>query len=120
MKDQKNEWLMLYEILRTLLLKQGEESPFGEGDFWLVDENWGGSLQKICIFKMAFLTKLLVNDIREMLGQSFPSWGVMVQLEIIHEETSIGPEGMVIFHDRVEVAWDTANMKRCFGSDFDW
>ena len=46
------EWNRLYQGVRRRLCEKGTESAFGDGDFWVVDDDWGDYLQKVYVFKM--------------------------------------------------------------------
>jgi hypothetical protein len=120
MNNQEREWLELYKALRTMLIRSGIESPFGEVDFWLVDDNWGGNLQKVCVFNMAYLNQKLAAEVQNILKQSFSDWGVMFELEISQNGKKIPPEGVVIFRDRIVPSWDNEKLKAVFNNDFDW
>jgi hypothetical protein len=117
---EEDEWSALYASLRSLLQRRGHESPFGEGDFWLVDDDWGGALQKVCVFRIAFLTPPLVVEVQELLRGRFPGWGVMFQLEIGGSTDVVPPEGLVVYHDRIDEAWNKAKLKAVLGEDFAW
>jgi hypothetical protein len=112
------DWKQLYPLLRSVLLQAGSESSFGDGDFWLVDDDWGGHLQKVCVFRIGFLTRRLVSDVQALLDNQFPDWGVMFQLEIKDSPESIPPEGLVVYADQVEEAWDAEQLARVFGKAF--
>jgi hypothetical protein len=81
-QDSRGEdWKRLCPLLRGLLLQAGNESPYGEGDFWIVDDDWGGHLHKVCVYRIGFITRMLVDEV-PVLARDFPDWGVMFQLEI--------------------------------------
>jgi len=85
------------------------------GDFWLVDDDWGGHLQKVCVFRIGFVTRRLVSDVQALLDSEFSDWGVMIQLEINDSSESIPPEGLIVYADSVEEAWDAEQLVRVFG-----
>ena len=117
---KQSEWRRLYARLRPLLTKHGKESPYGDGDFWLVDDDWGGELHKICVSNIRFLSRDVVKEIQNLLKTEFPSWGVMCQLEITNAKLRVPPEGIVIYGDRVEEAWDPSMLRNVLGDAFRW
>ncbi len=118
-QDSRDEdWKRLYPLLRSLLLQAGSESPSGEGDFWLVDDDWGGHLHKVCVFRIDFVTRKLVDDLQVLLSGDFPDWGVMFQLEIKGAPEEVPPEGLIIYADSLEEAWDADRLFAIFGKEF--
>ena len=41
------EWRVLHDRITELLDRFGKKDPFGNGDCWLVDEDWGSYRQKL-------------------------------------------------------------------------
>jgi hypothetical protein len=122
--EQNQQWTDLYQQLRTLLSAHGTESPFGRADFWLVDDNWGANLHKVSVFNIAFLTPELAKNVQELVARpAFENWGVMFALELEHEGQpvrTVPPEGIVVYADRIDEAWDRKRLKAVLGSSFAW
>ncbi len=70
-EPRAREWKLLYALLRSVMARGGTESPVGNGDFWLVDDDWGGHLQKVSVFRIGFITKRLVSDVQMLLDSQF-------------------------------------------------
>jgi hypothetical protein len=118
---QVAEWADLYQRLQILLTSHGQESPYSnKGDFWLVDDNWGGDLQKVCVGKIEFLTPKLAGEVQTLLRDAFPDWGVMFQLEISVEGKAVPPEGIIVRSERIEEHWVKPEMAKIFGLSFRW
>ena len=122
--EQSKQWTELYEQLRALLSAHGKESPFGRADFWLVDDNWGGNLQKVSVFNIAFLTPELAKRVQELVASpAFTGWGVMFALELEYEGEpvrTVPPDGIFVYSDRIEEAWDRDSLRAVFGRSFAW
>jgi hypothetical protein len=56
-KQPRDEWTILYNAVRDVCKKFGHEDPYGHGDYWVVDDNWGGVSQKIVVATPNFLKK---------------------------------------------------------------
>ena len=54
MATREQEWEALYDKLRMALAEDGKNDPYGEGDYWIVDDDWGGYHQKVCITNPKF------------------------------------------------------------------
>ena len=118
--NQEKQWSALYERLLEVLRRRGVESPFGDADFWVVDDDWGGNLQKVCIFRAPFLTRELVQEVQNILQSEFPDWGVMFQLEIGGSTDLVPPEGITVYRSRIEQAWDKTKLREVLGDEFCW
>lgn len=105
--EHEKEWASLYTMLSKSLGLLGTENAFGEADFWIVDDDYGGTAQKLCIHKLSFLSPQLIAAIQRAL-KVFPAWQVMVQLEIEINGTPLPPEGLLIYSNHVEQHWDRA------------
>lgn len=111
--NRENEWSELYAALVGLLSKVGVENAFGEGDFWVVDEDWGEFDQKICIFNLFIINGSLLKSLESLLKSRFPSWKVYIQLEL----PGYGkPEGVIVSAYEIQEHWD----KRELADRFHW
>ena len=99
------EWASLYESLKTALAQLGREDAFGDGDYWLVDDDYGGTAQKLCVHKLTYLSSPLIATIQAALKR-FPGCHVLVQLETEIDGQPTPPEGIVIYPNHVEQHWD--------------
>ena len=75
------QWRVVYDRLRTSLSEIGKNDALGGGDYWLVDDDWGRTHQKICVANPTFWTPAVEAKVREILA-SFPDWGVYVVFEM--------------------------------------
>jgi hypothetical protein len=108
------DWMALVQRLRKALTARGMESPEGEGDFSLGDEDDGRPRVRLAIYRIEFLTPELVADIQAVLEDGFAGWCVGVSLYLDFSER-IGPEGIVIWADEIIENWDRARLKRRLG-----
>lgn len=103
--NRDQDWSSLYTILRKSLGLIGTENAFGDADFWLVDDDYGTTAQKLCVNKLSFLRPQLIAAIQKALT-TFPAWQVLVQLEIEIDGIHLPPEGIVVYLDHVDQHWD--------------
>ena len=78
MSSGRERWEALYDALLDVLSSLGTNHPDGEGDFWIVDDDWGGNLHKVCITEPDFWSNSVKDVIQKLLATSFSDWGVMV------------------------------------------
>ena len=105
MTKRDDEWIRLYEDLRRTLNLLGTENAFGEADYWLVDDDYGDTTQKICVHQKSFLKPSLVAAIQKTL-QLFPHWRVMLQIEFPVAGVADASCGVIIYANEVEEHWD--------------
>lgn len=74
------EWQALYVSLLAVLMRHGVHDPFGDGDFFLIDDDYGSAQHKIeCASESAF-TPALVEEIQKLLEPLERPWEVIVAL----------------------------------------
>jgi hypothetical protein len=116
--DQK-EWEILYNALRTVCAKHGTEDPFGNGDYWIVDDNWGGVTQKLVVSSPRFLTPKLVTEITNCIASTgLLGAQVIVALDLNIRGDKLSPMGLIIdAHSAIE-EWDIDLIRKRVGPDF--
>ncbi len=113
------EWRRLYSELEKICSAEGISSPVGEGDYWIVDDDWGGYDHKVCVFKLAFLSRKLALDVRRLLANRHPKWSVLFQLEL-PEDPDVPPEGLRITSEDIKEYWNADILRAKYGSKFQW
>ena len=116
----EREWYERYNQLNKLLAKKGRSSPYGEGDYWIVDDDWGDNRQMVYVFRIGFLRQELATEVQSLLSRVAPHWGVIFSLEIKIDRTPVPPQGLTVFADRIDEAWNRGALKALFGDDFYW
>lgn len=101
---RSQEWQALYAALHDMLTPLGVENAFGSGDYWLVDDDYGDTTQKLCVWRLSFLQPNLIRLLQKMLAEC-RHWRLMVQLEIEVDGVLDTANGFVVYFDRVEPHW---------------
>ena len=115
-----DEWKILYDAVREVCARYGKEDPFGKGDFWVIDDDWGGVTQKIAVYSPRFLSPKLVAELSnciEKTGLYGAQIVVALDLEIPNEKL---PPMMGLLIDSVGATeeWDLQAIRQKVGSDF--
>lgn len=105
-EERDQQWSSLHEVLRQTLAPFGIESAFGEGDYWLLDDDYGDTTQKVCVWRPSFLSSELIELIQQVLSQ-YSQWRVMIQLELEVNGSVDSSNGFVVYPDRVISHWVT-------------
>jgi hypothetical protein len=98
MPSREEEWEALYSELLTLLAQFGRNDPFGDGDYWLVDDDWGGHRQKVCVSSPTFWSHDVQVAIQELLKRSFTHWGMVVVFE---KASGLDRPGLAVYAKRI-------------------
>jgi hypothetical protein len=113
---QHQEWLELYEKLSTLLKYRGTSPAFGDGDYWLLDDDHGNGEHLLHVFREEFLTAGLIYEIKALLA-GHGSWKVVVAMDVIGwDKKVVPPMGLVIsataIRDELARQYLTGNLKK--------
>jgi hypothetical protein len=103
--ERDKQWGNLYSLLSKSLALLGRENAFGEADYWIVDDDYGDTVHKLCVHKLSFLRPQVIAAIQEAL-KPYPQWRVVVQIEAELDGIPLPPEGIMIYSDHVEQHWD--------------
>ena len=121
LEEQCREWRRFYDDLLDIVEKYGVNNAFGDGDFWVLDDNMGGATQVLYVFDIAALRKPLVAELMPLLGSKYAGWEIMVVLNVKGPNgDDVPPEGMILHGNFIEEFWDKDLLRRLFGKDFVW
>jgi hypothetical protein len=101
---RSEEWQALFNVLHRELAPLGIEDAFRKGDYWLVDDDYGDTTQKLCVWQPSFLQPSLIDLLQKALG-SYGDWRLMVQIEVEVDGVLDTSNGFVIYPDRVDSHW---------------
>lgn len=117
---QNEEWTKLYDELQQLLARHGREDAFGEGDFWVVDDNYGSPQHKVCVSRASFLTKIMASEVQQKIRTYSLPWEVIFAFDPRDERLDSADLGILVRKTDIQEHWDTGRMKRLLGNDFRW
>jgi len=82
---QEIEWEALYGRIKSLLGQWGVEDAFGNGDYLIVDDNYGWNLQKIEIHSLGMLKPRIIEQLHTLLND-FPDWQIVIAVDVPGKE----------------------------------
>lgn len=100
LSQQEHEWVLLYERVAGYLRSLGTESPIGEGDYWLLDENWGQHLIRVEVQNLNLLVPPVVKGLQRLLSD-YPDWEIAMAVDVPGTETRWPGMGLVISKDGI-------------------
>ena len=119
-KRQAKEWEALYEELGALLEKRGTQDPYGHGDFWIVDDNYGTPQHKVCVTRISFLTRPLAVEVQRVLRKYSLAWEVLFSLDKAELRPTPEDLGVLVRKSDIQEHWNTKRMQKAFGKEFRW
>ena len=99
--DRNVEWAQPCEALVTVSAKHGTNDAFGDGDYWVVDDDWGGYHQKICVTRNGFWTNEIQAVVQRALADNFQNWGLYVVFETSTGRSDTEEVPFVLYQDGV-------------------
>ncbi len=89
------EWQILHDRITELLDQFGKKDPFGTGDYWLVDEDWGSYRQKLEVQNLNLLKPHIIKSLQALLA-GYPDWEIMFRVDGME---NVWPAMGLIIHD---------------------
>jgi hypothetical protein len=77
---RQQEWKRLYASLEATLSVHGMNDPFGDGDYFLIDDDYGAYQHKIECSKESFFRSGALVDTQELLCKHDGPWEVIFAL----------------------------------------
>lgn len=93
--QQEAEWTTLYRSITATLRQFGVENAYGEGDYWVLDENWGVRQQKIEFHQLRMLSPPIIEALQRDLVPH-PDWEIVVGLDVPGKEDVWPPMGLIV------------------------
>lgn len=99
-EQQEREWLVLYDRISETLKRFGKENAFGEGDYWLVDDNLGLFEHRLEIQNLKLLQPQIIKLLQSLLA-NHPDWAISVAVDVPGKEKEWPGMGVVIYADEI-------------------
>lgn len=94
---QQKEWTLIYKAIARTLEPFGKDDAFGEGDYLLVDENWGNHQHKIEVQNLNIIEPKIIKLLQAIL-QPFPAWEIIVGIDTSSHEAAGPAMGLTVRH----------------------
>jgi hypothetical protein len=93
---QEQDFPVLYAAAEKFLSQFGKEDGSADGDFWVVDDNYGCKQHKICFNNLRMLAPPIVYGLQGLL-ENYPDWDWVVAITVQDRLPPIWPEmGLII------------------------
>jgi hypothetical protein len=98
--DQEREWQTLQDRIIDLLQRFGRKDAFGDGDYWLLDDNWGRHRQELEIQNLNLLQPHIIKSLQALLAD-LPNWYITAQVDVSGKEDIWPGMGVIIYPDEI-------------------
>ena len=88
-------WSNLYRRIVSVLTKYGKEDACGDGDFWVVDDDYGWRRHSVCIFNLDFFSPRIVGELQQLLAD-IQDWAIVLVLDVPQSGKEWPPMGVTI------------------------
>lgn len=78
--EREREWQHLHSDLASTLSQYGKSDPFGDGDFFLVDDDYGSYQHKVECTSEPFLQSSMLVAVQVLLSKYASPWEVIFVL----------------------------------------
>ena len=92
---QEAEWTILRDQITNYLDHLGRKDAFRNGDYWLVDDNWGWRRHQLEIQTFRLLDPQIVKSLQRLLAQ-FPKWTISIRIDVPGTEQTWPAMGLII------------------------
>jgi hypothetical protein len=98
--NQGAEWRALHDRITEVLDRFGKKDAFGDGDYWLLDDDWGRFTQEVEVQNLALLQAHIVRLLHALLAD-YPDWQVIIRVDR-PEKKGIWPGmGLIVRDDEI-------------------
>lgn len=98
--EQETEWQLLHDCISDVLDVYGTRNAFREGDYWLLDENWGWCTQQVEVQNLNLLRPEIVAQLQAILA-AHSNWQITVRVDVLGTEDRWPGMGLIIRSNEV-------------------
>lgn len=113
--SREEQWQKVFDELKVHLQTFGVEGIYPPSDFMLVEDDWGGYQQKICILNAQILTQAFVRELQKFLGLNASEWEVVIAMSVPEKDFSDDGMGLKVTSTRVKYDWDLDEVRKILG-----
>lgn len=97
---QEAEWTQLHDLIVKTLDRIGKKNAFREGDYWLLDDNWGWRRHQLEVQNLELLRPHVIKALQALLVD-FPNWDMTVRVDVPGKENVWPGMGVVIYPNEI-------------------
>jgi hypothetical protein len=98
---QEKEWHDLHDLITEVLDRHGIKDPVGEGDYWLLDENWGWCAHQVEFQNLSLFQPEIVKQLQKLLME-YPDWEIRLRVTVPGMHDRWPAMGLVVTQDQIK------------------
>lgn len=98
--QQAWEWQTLHDRITHMLDQFGQRNCIRQGDYWLLDDNWGWEVQQLEFQNLALLTPEIIRELQAGLT-GYPKWSITIRVDVVGKEKDWPGMGIIIHPDEI-------------------
>ena len=98
--DQERDWQILHDAITRVLDKFGRKNAFGDGDYWLVDDNYGTRRHRLEVQNLDLFRIDILRQLQATLA-GFADWCITVQVDVLGKEKIWPGMGVIVYEDEI-------------------
>jgi hypothetical protein len=97
---QEVEWAALHDLIKEFLRRTRWVELLGDGDYFLLDENWGSYQHQLEISNLVLLKPHVIKSLQALLAD-FPDWEISVGIDVVTRYQEWPPMGIIVRNDQI-------------------
>ena len=97
---QERDWRTLHDAITATLDRFGRKDAFGEGDYWLVDDNWGWMAHQLEFQNLALFKPHIIKALQGLLTP-YPDWRIIIGVAVPGKEEIWPGMGLIVYSNEV-------------------
>jgi len=97
---QERDWQTLHDRIDATLQRFGKKDAFRDGDYWLLDEDWGRFQQEVEVQNLDLLEPVVVEELQSHL-QGYPEWQITIRVDVLGKEESWPGMGLILMESSI-------------------
>lgn len=98
--DQERDWKILHDEITRVLDRFGRKNAFGDGDYWLVDDNWGSRRHRLEFQNLDLFQIDILRQLQAVLA-GYPDWCITIQADAPGRETIRPGMGVIVYEGEI-------------------
>jgi hypothetical protein len=106
-----------------MLTSFGTESAFGDGDFWLLDDDWGYDSHKVYVFSIGYLTREITDRAQALLARYVDDWTIVFTFDVNNSGQPVAtlkPMGLIVTGRGTTADEGMDRLRVLYGAELRW
>lgn len=97
---QERDWQSLHDAITEVLNEFGTKNAFGEGDYWLLDDNWGTPRQQLEFQNLDLFRVDIISRLQALLPR-YPEWFITIRVDVPDKRDIWPGMGLIVYENEI-------------------